>query len=221
MYVLIIGGGKTGSQLATGLLQEGYQVKIVEDRQSILARLANELPAEVILSGDGSSPTVLEKAGICDAQVLAAVTGDDEANLVISTLARFEFHVPRVIARVNNPKNAWLFTPDMGVDVALNQADILAHLIAEEMSLGDMMILLKLRKGEYSIVEEKVYPTSLAAGKMLAELQLPQECVITAIIRKGRLIIPHGNTQLEPADEVLALVHHSQVNQLAAVLSHD
>ena len=92
--------------------------------------------------------------------MLAAVTGEDEVNLVITTLARFEFNVPRVIARVNNPKNAWLFTPEMGVDVALNQADILAHLIAEEMSLGDMMTLLKLRKGEYSVVEEKVHPHS-------------------------------------------------------------
>ncbi len=219
MFVLIIGGGKTGSQLATGLLQEGHAVKIIEDRSSVLERLVTELPPEVILAGDGSSPEVLEKAGVGEAQVLAAVTGDDEANLVIANLARFEFHVPRVIARVNNPKNAWLFTPDMGVDVALNQAEILARLIAEEMSLGDMMTLLKLRKGEYAIVEEKVSPTATAAGKMLGELRLPEECVVTAIIRKGRLIIPHGNTQLEAFDEILALVHHSQAGQLAALLS--
>ncbi len=220
MYVIIVGGGKTGSQLATGLLQEGYRVKIIEDRQVVLERLTSELPEEIIFAGDGSSPTVLEKAGIQDANVLAAVTGDDEANLVIATLGRFEFRVPRVIARVNNPKNAWLFTPEMGVDVALNQADILAHLIAEEMSLGDMMTLLKLRKGEYSIVEEKVYPTSTAAGKMLSELKLPHECVITAVLRKGRLVIPHGDTLLQASDEVLALVHHSQASQLAALLGH-
>ena len=101
---------------------------------------------------------MLENAGVEDAQVLAAVTGEDEDNLVVTTLARFEFGVPRVIARVNNPKNTWLFTPEMGVDVALCQSDILAKLIAEEMSIGDMMTLLKLRKGEYSIVEEKVHP---------------------------------------------------------------
>ncbi len=145
------------------------------------------------------------------ANVLAAVTGSDETNLVITTLARFEFNVPRVIARVNNPKNAWLFTPEMGVDVALNQADILARLVAEEMSLGDMMTLLKLRKGEYSLIEEKVHPLSPAATKNLRDLQIPSECVIVAIIRKNQLLIPHGDTTLQPADEVLALVHASQL----------
>src|SRR5665811_292493 len=127
MFVIIVGGGKTGSQLAENLLKEGHQVKVIEDRDSVLERLRLELPDEVVFAGDGSSPDVLEAAGIGSAQVLTAVTGDDEANLVITTLARFEFHVPRVIARVNNPKNAWLFTPEMGVDVALNQSDILAH----------------------------------------------------------------------------------------------
>jgi trk system potassium uptake protein len=219
MLVIIVGGGKTGSQLANGLLKAGHKVKIIEERETVLERLLQELPAEVIVSGDGSAPTILEQAGIAQAQVLAAVTGEDEANLVITSLARFEFNVPRVIARVNNPKNAWLFTPEMGVDVALNQADILAQLIAEEMSLGDMMTLLKLRKGEYSVVEEKVAPISVAVGKMLQELDIPSECVIAAIIRKGRLIIPHGDTVLETADEVLAVVHASQVSQFAAVLA--
>jgi len=215
MFVIIVGGGKTGSQLAENLLKEGHQVRVIEDRDSVLERLRQELPGEVVFAGDGSSPDVLEAAGISSAQVLAAVTGDDEANLVITTLARFEFHVPRVIARVNNPKNAWLFTPEMGVDVALNQSDILAHLIAEEMSLGDMMTLLKLRKGEYSVVEEKVHPASGAVGKKLSELLLPDESVIAAIIRKGKLVIPHGDTELQPADEVLAVVHSSQVGALA------
>ena len=219
MFVIIVGGGKTGSQLAENLLKEGHQVRVIEDRDSVLERLPEELPGEVVFAGDGSSPDVLEAAGIGRAQVLAAVTGDDEANLVITTLARFEFHVPRVIARVNNPKNAWLFTPERGVDVALNQAEILAHLIAEEMSLGDMMTLLKLRKGEYSVVEEKVHPASAAVGKKLSELHMPDESVIAAIIRKGKLVIPHGDTELYPADEVLAVVHASQVGALAERLA--
>lgn len=218
MFVIIVGGGKTGSQLAAGLLNEGHEVRIVEERQTVLERLKQEIPPEVIIAGDGSSPDVLESAGIRHAHVLAAVTGEDEANLVIATLARFEFNTPRVIARVNNPKNAWLFTGEMGVDVALNQAEIFAHLIAEEMSLGDMMTLLKLRKGEYSVVEEKVHPDSIAVGKRLSELSIPVECVIAAIIRKGKLVIPHGDTLLEPADELLAVVHASQVGQLAASL---
>ncbi len=180
--------------------------------------MEGEIPAESILVGDGSSPQVLESAGVLKANVLAAVTGSDETNLVVTSLARFEFNVPRVIARLNNPKNAWLFTPEMGVDVALNQADILARLVAEEMSLGDMMTLLKLRKGEYSLIEEKVHPLSLSVNQKLRDLQIPEECVLVAIIRKNKLFIPHGDTVLQPADEVLALVHASELKQLAILL---
>jgi trk system potassium uptake protein TrkA len=218
MFVIIVGGGQTGSQLAVQLINAGHKVKVIEDRPAILDRLKAELPPDSVVAGDGSSPSVLEKAGIEEANVLAAVTGEDESNLVITTLARFEFNVPRTIARVNNPKNAWLFDTEMGVDVALNQADILAKLILEEMSLGDMMTLLKLRKGEYSIIEEKVHPSSPAAGKRLADVSLPPDCVFVAILRKGQLIIPHGDTELHPVDEVIALVHTSQLGKLAPIL---
>jgi trk system potassium uptake protein TrkA len=160
----------------------------------------------------------LEAAGISRAQVLAAVTGEDETNLVITSLGRFEYHVPRTIARVNNPKNAWLFTQDMGVDVALNQTDILAKLIVEEISLGDMMTLLKLRRGEYSIVEEKVHPEAPVVGKALKDIELPPECVFAAVLRAGRLIVPKGETILQPVDEVIALIHGSQAGKLAALL---
>jgi trk system potassium uptake protein TrkA len=218
MFVIIVGGGKTGSYLAKLMLDTGHQVKVIEDRTMVFERLNEELPEDVLLCGDGSSPTILEAAGIRNAQVLAAVTGEDEANLVITTLAKFEFKVQRTIARVNNPKNTWLFTAVMGVDVALNQADILAKLIIEEMTLGEMMTLLKLRKGEYSLVEEIVHPTAPVLGKPLRELTLPSECVIAAIIRKNKLLIPRGETIFEPSDEVLAVVHSSQSSQLAALL---
>jgi trk system potassium uptake protein TrkA len=161
----------------------------------------------------------LEQAGVQKAHVLAAVTGDDETNLVITSLARFEFNVPRTIGRVNNPKNAWLFTKEMGVDVALNQADILAHLVAEEMSLGDMMTLLKLRRGEYSLIEEKVHPHAQVINKLLKDLVFPAECTITAIIRDNQLLIPRGNTLLEAGDEILALVHQSHLYEFAAMLA--
>jgi trk system potassium uptake protein TrkA len=203
MNVIIVGGGKTGSQLAIQLIGAGHHVKVIEDRATVLERLQHEMPEGVVISGDGSAPSVLEAAGIHSAQVLAAVTGDDEANLVITTLARFEFKVPRIIARVNNPKNSWLFNEQMGVDVALNQADILAKLIAEEMSLGDMMTLLKLRKGEYSIVEEKVHRRAVVVGKPVREIDLPPECVLVAILRKNQLIVP-THTVLQPVDEVIA-----------------
>jgi trk system potassium uptake protein TrkA len=218
MFVIIVGGGKTGSQLAVQLLDEGHEIRLIEDRPAVLVRLRQELPADIVVAGDGSSPEVLEAAGVRRANALAAVTGEDEANLVITTLARYEFNVPRTIARVNNPKNAWLFNQDMGVDVALNQSDILAKLIAEEMSLGDMMTLLKLRRGEYSIVEEKVHPRAVVVGKALRELSLPQECVFVAIIRKGQLILPRGDTMLESMDEVIALVHSAKLTNLAVLL---
>jgi trk system potassium uptake protein TrkA len=218
MFVLIVGGGNTGSYLAKMLLEGGHTIRVVEERPGILEKLSAEIKAESIVAGDGSSPITLEAAGIRKANVLAAVTGSDETNLVITSLGKFEFAVPRVIARVNNPKNAWLFTREMGVDVALNQAEILGRLIAEEMSLGDMMTLLKLRRGEFSLVEEKVYPTAPAANKALRDLNLPAECTVVALIRNHEMLIPRGDTVLMPADEVLALVHASQLKQLATLL---
>lgn len=206
MKVMIVGGGKTGSHLAHRLLSEGYQVKLIESRPETAERLKEELPGDVVITGDGSSPSVLEAAGIQSMQVLAAVTGEDETNLVVTTLGRFEFKVPRTIARVNNPKNAWLFTSEMGVDVGLNQTDLLASLIAEEMSLGDMMTLHKLRRGKYSLVEEKLPPNSQILGISLKDLPLPATCVIAAVIRAGEIVIPRGNMIFEAGDEVLAIV---------------
>jgi trk system potassium uptake protein TrkA len=200
------------------LLSGGHQVRVVEQRPDAIARLQKELPANAVVCGSASDPNTLESAGIRGANAVAAVTGTDEVNLVITNLARYEFNVPRTIARVNNPQNAWLFTPEMGVDVALNQADLLAHLIAEEMSVGDMMTLLKLRKGQYSLVEEKVAPTSPAAGKALRELDVPEECVLAAVIRKGALLLPRPELVLQPFDEVLALAHAAHVEQLARLL---
>lgn len=220
MKVLITGGGKVGSHLAELLAADKHDVTIIEIRRDKVTALQHNLPGESIFVGSGTDPAILEAAGIQHAQVVAAMTGADETNIVTANLARFEFKVPRVIARVNNPKNAWLFTPQMGVDIALNQADLMAHLIAEEMSLGDMMTLLKLRKGQYSLVEEKVHPQALAVGKSIRDLHLPDECVLAAVIRSGQLIIPRGDTVLQPLDEVLAVLHTSQAARLADVLGH-
>jgi trk system potassium uptake protein TrkA len=214
MFVIIVGGGKVGAHLVSVLLQAGHQVTLVENRPDVAARIHAELTGAVLITGDGSSPSVLEKAGIGQAQVLTAVTGEDETNLVITTLARFEFNVPRVIARVNNPKNAWLFTKEMGVDVGLNQADILTKLIVEEMSLGDMVILLKLRRGEYSLVEEKLPLNSRFLQAPLQNLPLPEACVIAAVIRRGKILAPRGNMMFEVGDEVLAVVSNESLPTL-------
>jgi len=218
MYTIIVGGGQVGRYLASILLAEGHQIKIIEYRSDRFSILEQSFAADQIILGSGSDPNVLEAAGIDHANVIVAATGSDETNLVVCSLARLEFKVPRIIARVNNPKNAWLYTPEMGVDVALNQADLLARLIAEEMSLGDMMTLLKLRKGQYSLVEEKVDPEAVANGKAVSDLNLPRRCVLAAIIRKGELIIPRGDTLLQTADEVLAVVHSAELPKLAALL---
>jgi len=132
MKVIIVGGGKVGTSLALLLLEKGYSVKVVEAAREKISRLQQDLPADVIALGNGTDPVVLEAAGILGVDVVAATTGQDETNLVVTNLARFAFNVPRVVARVNNPKNTWMFTPMMGVDVAVNQADLMASLIAKE-----------------------------------------------------------------------------------------
>jgi len=218
MFVLIVGGGKIGSHLAALLLEEGHTIRVIDPRPDVLTKLHRELPAETIHPGDGTDPARLEQSGIRKAHVLAAVTGDDETNLVVTTLARFEYGVPRIIGRVNNPRNAWLFTPEMGVDVALNQADLMAKMIEEEMSLGDMMTLLKLRKGEVEIVEEKIAQTAIANGKAIRDIPWPENCTLAAVIRKGEVITPRGDTVLHAFDEVLAVVRTAQREALAALL---
>jgi trk system potassium uptake protein TrkA len=218
MNVLLVGGGKVGVHLTQLLAAAQHTVTVIERRESRAAELRAELTQATVIEGNGSDPDTLERAGVRRVHVVAAVTGDDAVNLVVTNLARVEFGVARIIGRVVDPRNAWLYTPDMGVDVAVNQADIIAHLIAEEMSLGDMMTLLKLRKGQFSLVEEKVHPASPANGKAIHMLDLPEDCVLTAVIRKGELIIPRGSTVLHPADEVLALVHATQIERLATLL---
>lgn len=216
--VVIVGGGEVGTYVAALLLGSGHHVRVLEKRPEEIPRLQQALGLEVVLPGDGTDPGVLENAGIRQAQVVAAVTGTDETNLVVTGLARFAFQVPRTIARVHTPAHAWMFTPAMGVDVALNQADILGHLIAEEMSLGDMMTVLKLRRGQYALVEEHVHPTAVAAGQAIGTLALPPACALTALWRQGKLLLPHAELVLQPGDEVLALVHVSQAKQLEALL---
>ena len=219
MNVLIVGGGKVGSHLAALLIAANHQVVVIEAREEHVAEMKRLVPGVQVIAGSGTDPDLLERAGVRQAKVVAAVAGNDEINLVVTSLARFEFRVPRTIARVNNPRNAWLFTPDMGVDVALDQADLMAHLILEEMSLGDMMTLLKLRRGQYSLVEEKVHPQAAAVNRPLRDLNIPAECVLTAILRGGSLLIPRGDTVLQAGDEVLAVVHAEDAPRLAALLA--
>ena len=219
MFVLIAGAGRTGAQLAKMLISQGYQVHLIDHRKDILARVHKELPTEVIFEGDPVDPNILEAAGVEKANVLAACTTSDETNLALCYFVRERYHTNRTIARVNNPRNAWLFDQKFHVDVALNQAEILARLIEEEMSMGDMVTLMKLRRGNYSLVEEKIPPGAEAIGIAIKDLRLPEHCVVAAIIRHGEVMIPRGVTTLNAGDEVLAVTNTNGAEQLAKLFN--
>ncbi len=219
MFTIITGGGRTGTYLALTLLSQGHRVRLIENRRDVLARLHHELPTEAVYEGDPVDPQVLEQAGIRQANVLAAITTSDADNLALCYIAREQYNVSRIIARVNNPRTAWLFNRTFHVDVAVNQAAILAGTIEEEMSLGDMMTLLKLRRGQYSLVEEKIPPGAKAIGIPIKDLGLPAQCVIAAIIRRGEVLIPRGISTLEADDEVLAVVGPDAADDLAALFA--
>ena len=221
MFVLICGGGRTGTQLAHSLLAENHEVRIIEHRPEIIRRLHQEIPTEIIIQGSSTDPATLKQAGIQRANVVAACTTSDADNLVICFLAREMFKINRTIARINNPRDAWLFTKDFKVDVGLNQADIMTSLIEEEMSLGDMMTLLKLRRGQYSLIEEKIPANAKAVGMAIKDLALPEQCVIAAIIRQGKVVMPRGMTTLEMGDEVLAVTDPDGASQLAKLFRPD
>jgi trk system potassium uptake protein TrkA len=217
VLVIIAGGGRTASTLASVLVQQKHEVRLVEHRREVLSHLHRELPTEAIHEGDPTQPHVLEEAGIRRAQVLACSMPEDADNLAVCYAARTLFGVPRTIACINNPRNAWLYDARFHVDVALNQAEILSSLIEEEMSLGDMMILLKLRRGRYALVEEKIPAGAQAVGVSIRELALPPRSVIAAVIRHGEVLIPRGDLRFDVDDEVLAIVDPAAAEVLAAM----
>lgn len=219
MFVLIAGGGRTGARLANLLINQNYKVRLVENRRDLLAYLHQELPTEVIYEGNPVDPSVLEAAGIREVHAVAAVTSEDSANLSICYLAKTMFDVPRTIARVNNPNNAWLFDEHFKVDVSLNSADVLAHLIQEEMSLGDMMTIFKIRRGRYAVVEEKVPAGAKAIGIPLKDMGLAEHCVIAAIIRDGVMTLPRGDSTLQAEDEIIAVASPEGTQMLSEMLA--
>ena len=217
MKVIIIGGGQTGAHIAGILLANKCEVTVIENRELIFQKLKRDIPEKNILFGNGTDPNVLEQAGIAKADVVAVVTGADDTNLVASTIARFEFDVPRVIARVNNPKNAWLFNASMGVDVAINQADLMAHLVVEEMDQVAMLTLMKISKGTHSIVQYKISESANAVGKSIRAVAMPEQAVFIAVYRGEKVVVPHGDTVFAAGDIVLAFTDAETQPQLNAL----
>jgi trk system potassium uptake protein TrkA len=206
MNVLVIGGGKVGKNLSYFLVEhDGHTVTLIERSEGVARRLAEELPCVVIVEGDGCDPAVLRAAGVERMDAIAAVTGDDEDNLVIALLCKREFQVRRVAARVNNPKNAWLFTGRMGVDVPVDDARVIARNLEADINVGAIVRLLRLREGQVALVELTVAAESGAVGRQVQTLNLPPGCVLVALLRDEAVIIPAGDTTIAVGDQVLAV----------------
>jgi trk system potassium uptake protein len=204
MRIVIAGAGGVGRYLATELSDRGHDLTIIELRDRAIAKVPKGT-IEVVV-GDACSPRVLEAAQARSADVVVALTGDDEDNLVISLLSKEEFAVPRVLARVNYPANEWLFTAAWGVDLAVSPPHLLTALVEEEVLTGDLISLLKLQRGEIELLEVRLDATSIAGGQRVDAIALPPDAAIVAIVRSGRVLPVRGTTQLAVGDEVLALV---------------
>lgn len=219
MKAIIIGGGQTGAYMAELLRKNGCDFTIVESNHQIYEGLKERFGEDAVVLGNGTSPVILESAGADKADVVAIATGADETNLVAATIAKFEFQAPRVIARVNNPKNSWLFTIAMGVDAAINQADIIGHMVVEEMSMKSLMTLMKLSRGGYSIVQLIVGEKSQTVGKHLKDIKLPSDALMIAIYRGESMIIPHGETVIFPGDKIMFFSSEAAHHALNALFS--
>jgi trk system potassium uptake protein TrkA len=205
VQVMISGAGAVGRHLAADLAARGHDVTLIEQDPEVIETAKQWAPSVHLLLGDACEPWVLEKADLRATEVVVAATGDDEDNLVTALLAKQEFGVPRVLARVNHPDNEWLFNEQWGVDAAVSPPHILTAMVEEEVTVGDLVRLLPLERGGISIVEMTVPANSPNAGRPLYELRLPPDSTIVAIIRESHVVIPQPETVIAPGDEVLAL----------------
>jgi trk system potassium uptake protein TrkA len=215
--VAIAGAGKVGSYIADDLIKAGHHVLLIEKEPAVVERLRLELPAEYHLS-DACEISELHEAGLADVDVMVAATGEDQVNLVVSLLAKQEFAVPRVVARVNHPKNQWLFNETWGVDVSVSTPHLLTALVEEAVSVGSLVQLLHFEGGEARLVEVTLAEFCPCGGKPLAELEIPRDATIVAVVRDGHVVVPRGDTTLEKGDEVLALVTPDSEAALKALL---
>lgn len=204
MKVLIVGAGRLGTQIAQVLTATGDDVSLIDIDDDRIAELEGHISARLV-AGDACETTVLEDAGALTTDLLVAATGDDEDNLVISLLAKRQFAVPRVAARVNDTDNGWLFDQRWGVDVAVPAATPLISLIEEATGATDTVALLRLSKAGVNVIETAITPHSRAVGHALADISLPAGTVVAAVIRNGEPTVPNLKFRLQPGDELLVV----------------
>jgi trk system potassium uptake protein TrkA len=203
MYVVVAGGGKVGFYLAKSLLNEGHEVLIIERDRRHAEEIGEEL-GSVVLHGDAAEASVLAEAGVNRADVVVAVTGEDEDNLVICQVAKRKFNVPRTIARANNPKNQPIFQ-QLGIDATVSSTTLIMQQIEQNLPAQALIHLRVLREAELELVEATVGPRSPVVGKLVRELQLPAETLILVVIHDGRTSVATPESQLQSGDQIIAL----------------
>ncbi len=206
MKVAIAGGGVVGTSIATDLVQNGHDVLIVESNPAVVAKQDQHDARVQWFAGDACEVSTLQDSGWGDAEVVVAATGDDEDNLVVSLLSKQEFAVPRVIARVNHPKNRWMFTETWGVDVSVSTPQLITALVEEAVSVGTLVRLLHFAEGKAGLVEVTLADGSPALERQIADLGMPRDASVVAVVRERRVVVPRGDTVLLAGDEVIALV---------------
>jgi len=216
MYVVVAGGGKVGFYLAKGLLNEGHEVLVIERDRKKCELIAEDL-GSVVMRGDAAEATTLGEAGTNRADVVVAVTGDDEDNLVICQMAKRKFNVPRTIARINNPKNEHIFKL-LGIDATVSSTDLIMSHIEQELPARALVHLLRLRQASLEVVEATIPEGAKVVGHQLRELHLPPESVFLLIIRDGNAVVPTGQITLQAADEVIALTKLETESRLRDML---
>ena len=223
MRVLILGGGKVGTFLATQLVDGGHEVVILENDAARVteAEATDAAKGATWCLGDACEIDDLASTEPQRADVVVAVTGDDEDNLVVSLLTKQEYGVPRVIARVNNPDNEWMFNETWGVDVAVSTPHLLTALVEEAMSVGSLVRLLSLGGGAVRLSEVRLAEGTPAAGRSIVDLDFPRSSTVVAIVRDGSVVMPRGDTTLSAGDEVLVLVSDESESEVRGLLIGD
>lgn len=217
MYILIVGAGKVGYFLAKRLCAGKHTVSIVEKDRLTCEEIVKELEA-LVINGDGCDPRILEEAGIERADVVAAVTGDDEDNLIICQLSKERFHTQRTVGRVNNPDNEHTFA-ELGIDVPVDSTKIIAKVIEEEVSFSDFVNLMSFKRGKLAIVRVDLPEDSPVINQEVKDIELPLDSVLVSIVRGEEVIVPKGNTTLLPGDDVIALTLIGNEPQLLKLLA--